>query len=776
MSEALSTPPEELGLVSDRITTHIWNFTDESTYGTVNTAHAEFVGMSKDAIEHTSIYDFLCPTEADICVRNNKTVFETKEAVVTEEWHIDSKSGKRLLRITKTPVLDASGNVVSIDCSAADITEDRVAENQHLETENILGAIVDFSYELFSNKENAIESGISVLGRALDVDRVYYWENSYENDGDQWLTSQIFEWCSPAVEAQIDNDELQNIPLDECGDFVLPLVKNQPYIAHIKDIPEGNTKDVLASQQIQSILVLPLFLGEIFKGFVGFDSCIREREWSDTEVSLLGTFVHLLGKSIEKANLELALGKDKQNFNNFFNTIDQLLFVLDHEGVMLDVNQTVLARTGYDKSELIGQSVLIMHPEHRRDEALQNVTDMLLGKAEFCPIPIMTKSGYEIPVETRVCFGEWNGTPALFGTSKDITDLKLAEEKFSKAFNNNATLMAIASAEDGTFAEVNAAFCDLLEYSKEEVIGKNGLELNMIVGKDGIDLVTEIFKSKGSLVNAEVEIQGKYNRRHIVLMNSQAIYVGTSHVFVITMSDITQKQMMAQEIERYNTQLETMVQEKVDELSESQMATIKALVVLVESRDRDTGNHLKRLEEGCRILATRMRGYGDLRVLIDLDFIDTLAKASYLHDIGKVAIRDSVLLKPGRLTACEFDEIKEHTTIGAQTLQEIYEHYQGNKTIQTAIEIAQSHHERWDGTGYPAGLQGNAIPLSAQITAICDVYDAIRSRRCYKEPSTHAEGLELILAEKGKHFNPLLVKAFMESEKEIEVLYDEFLD
>jgi response regulator RpfG family c-di-GMP phosphodiesterase len=213
------------------------------------------------------------------------------------------------------------------------------------------------------------------------------------------------------------------------------------------------------------------------------------------------------------------------------------------------------------------------------------------------------------------------------------------------------------------------------------------------------------------------------------------------------------------------------VQGKVQQLADALWGTITALVCLAESRDDSTGGHLRRISETCRVIATALSLNSIYNEQLTREFIINLQQACLLHDIGKVGIPDSILLKRGKLTAEEFDEMKKHTTIGAQTLESAYQHYRMSELIKMGIDIALSHHERWDGLGYPNGLKGNDIPLSAQIVAIADVYDALRSTRCYKTASSHEDSLAEIRRDIGHRFNPVIAKAFLRYEREIEQIY-----
>ena len=199
---------------------------------------------------------------------------------------------------------------------------------------------------------------------------------------------------------------------------------------------------------------------------------------------------------------------------------------------------------------------------------------------------------------------------------------------------------------------------------------------------------------------------------------------------------------------------------------ETREMVIFALAKLAESRDPETGLHLERVQRYSRRLAEALAETPSPAAMIDADFIRLVYQTSPLHDIGKVGIPDSVLLKPGRLNDEEFEIMKTHTTIGAETLDAALANYPQARFLQVARDVAASHHERWDGRGYPAGLQGEAIPLAARIVAVADVYDALTSRRVYKDAYTHKVARDIITGESGTHFDPNIVKVFVRVEQD----------
>jgi len=199
----------------------------------------------------------------------------------------------------------------------------------------------------------------------------------------------------------------------------------------------------------------------------------------------------------------------------------------------------------------------------------------------------------------------------------------------------------------------------------------------------------------------------------------------------------------------------------VGELSQSRDAVIRGMALLAEIRDTHIGGHLNRICEYSRLLAERLvgrPGYQD----VNLSFIETIARAAALHDVGKVGIPDSILLKPGKLTEAEFEIMKSHTLIGAELLDGLRKNFGDFSMIAMGVDVANSHHEWWDGTGYPRGLKGRDIPLAARILCVSDVYDALTSERVYKKAWTHEETEKTIRESAGRQFDPELVDIFFE--------------
>jgi len=197
---------------------------------------------------------------------------------------------------------------------------------------------------------------------------------------------------------------------------------------------------------------------------------------------------------------------------------------------------------------------------------------------------------------------------------------------------------------------------------------------------------------------------------------------------------------------------------------ETRDVAIFAMAKLAESRDPETGAHLERVRSYCRVLAQELSGVKKFSDQVDGEFIRLIYLTSPLHDIGKVGIPDCVLLNPGRLNDREFEIMKTHAMLGAETLDAALRTFPGVKFLQMGREIAATHHERWNGKGYPAGLSGENIPLCGRIVALADVYDALTSKRVYKNAFSHDIAKSTIIKDSGEHFDPDVVAAFLRVE------------
>jgi response regulator RpfG family c-di-GMP phosphodiesterase len=243
------------------------------------------------------------------------------------------------------------------------------------------------------------------------------------------------------------------------------------------------------------------------------------------------------------------------------------------------------------------------------------------------------------------------------------------------------------------------------------------------------------------------------------------LWVGASGVVLLGVSLVGSSVIMRRydsALERMNKQLEAQVERRTRAGLAIRNGLIFGLAKLADYRDTDTGRHLERICRYCTLLAEELRTSGMKAggAVIDAPWIERLRLASSMHDIGKVGIHDSILLKPGRLTPDERRQMEMHPVIGADTLIAIRRHVGHDDLLDMGIEVTLSHHEHWDGTGYPFGLVGEQIPIAARIVALADMYDALTSKRVYKRAYGHDEAVKMIAACAGTKFDPRVVEAF----------------
>lgn len=209
-----------------------------------------------------------------------------------------------------------------------------------------------------------------------------------------------------------------------------------------------------------------------------------------------------------------------------------------------------------------------------------------------------------------------------------------------------------------------------------------------------------------------------------------------------------------------------------EDLSRYHDEMIMSFATLVENKDGSTGGHIKRTTTYVRLLAEELKKRGFYQEILTEEYVENLCKAAPMHDIGKISVPDVILQKPGKLTAEEFERMKQHTVSGGKIIQETFGHLPNKEYTKMAYEVARFHHEKWNGKGYPEGLKRKEIPLCARIMAIADVFDAVSEKRCYRDALPLEKCFEIILEGSGQDFEPMLVEVFLDMRTKIEKVHD----
>lgn len=241
--------------------------------------------------------------------------------------------------------------------------------------------------------------------------------------------------------------------------------------------------------------------------------------------------------------------------------------------------------------------------------------------------------------------------------------------------------------------------------------------------------------------------------------------------YLIEIVDDTKQQKYLNLLNHYNDDLEKEVQEKTAYVNKLQERMVLGMADIIENRDTNTGGHVKRTSEVIQIFASELKTVGKEYGFTD-EFLRDLIKAAPMHDLGKIAVDDSILRKPGKFTPEEYEEMKKHSEKGAEIVAQILNGVEDENFVQIAVNVAHYHHEKWNGQGYPRQLSGSAIPLEARIMALADVFDALVSKRCYKEKMDYDNAFVIIEESLGSHFDPEIGKLFLKCRPRLEAYYD----
>jgi PAS domain S-box-containing protein len=365
-----------------------------------------------------------------------------------------------------------------------------------------------------------------------------------------------------------------------------------------------------------------------------------------------------------------------------------------------------------------------------------------------------------------------------------VTELRKSEERYRTIVENAADPIFMADPR-GTLTWVNQAMCSHLGYLRQEL---QGLNLGKIAKKGFAHRLFTILRdaSEGRETKpVQIELITKSGEeRTVEFVCSPVRDNGATTGVEGSFRDITDRVVIDKLKKNYMKSLEEAVVERTSEIKETQRAAILAIANLAESIDDDTGGHLQRIRSYCKVLAEELRGDSRYRDSITEEYCEMIYDLSPLHDLGKVGIRDYILQKPDKLTAEEFEKMKDHAEIGARALRMAGEMIHRESIFSIGEMIARFHHEKWDGSGYPAvdingehrPLRGEEIPLCARIVALADVYDALTSKRPYKMPFPHEKARDMILAQSGKHFDPEVVQAFVRREQEFIGIRNQYPD
>lgn len=546
--------------------------------------------------------------------------------------------------------------------------------------------------------------------------------------------------------------------------------------------PSDHIRQILEPQGVNSLITIPLFYQSQLYGFIGFDSVKQKRKYTQFEQYVLTEYSHLLITVIQRIELDQQLQKEKLRSDLLLEAAGIGAWEWDIFTDIIKLNSTWATMLGYTLDEL-GEQTLDTWKRHTHPDDLPIVLDSIKKflnheidhyEAEF---RMLHKDGHEVWIKDvgRFINQPTNNQTVMLGGHFDISELKNEQRKLkviTQAVEYSPSGVLITNSK-GIIEYINPRICEMTGYKPHELIGQKPS-----IFKSGYH-TNDYYKKMYETINSRRVWQGEFlNMRKDGSTYWESVSISAvvdshdqiTHLIAIK-TDHSEKKAAQDALEAKRRELEEEVRDKMIEIEESQHAAILALAKLTEARDSDTGDHLERVQHLSRSLASKLRELPKYSKQINNQYLKDIYFASALHDIGKINIPDRILLKPGKLTDDEMNIMKSHVALGEKVLSDMVMYYPKNSLILMARTIAKYHHEKWNGKGYLLGVSGDDIPLPARIMAVVDVYDALRSKRPYKNEMTHQQAYNIIVADSGQHFDPEVVAAFVDIHEQFEAIY-----
>ncbi len=287
------------------------------------------------------------------------------------------------------------------------------------------------------------------------------------------------------------------------------------------------------------------------------------------------------------------------------------------------------------------------------------------------------------------------------------------------------------------------------------------------------DVVAYCLENPKEMLNGERKKRITLDKRCFELSLSDIFFNKKNVGYLIELVDCTAEKQYLESVERYNNELQVEVEKQTENVVYIKDMMVMGLATMVEGRDSSTGGHIRRTSKVVEVFSRKLLE-NEKELGLSESFLKMVAKAAPMHDLGKIAVRDSILQKQGRFTDEEYAEMKKHASAGGKIVDEILNGVEDEEFVEIARNVANYHHEKFDGTGYPSNLKGEEIPIEARIMALADVFDALVSKRCYKEAYSYDKAFSIISESRGTHFDAELCDYFIECRDQLEELYDSF--
>lgn len=734
-------------------------------YNIFNSAEEKATGLSNKQISGKFIEEIFNEELAEELNRNNRNCCE-QGVIISYEEKLLLPAGTAYFNTSLIPIKNSDGKVTQILGIASDITELKLKEIALQKRMKLEMAIAAVSKIFISQDKANINEVLKIIGETVLVNRAYVFklkENGEKMDN-------LYEWCSSNTEAQINL--LQDLESEIFPWWIEQLQDgNNIVFSDIENLPSGanEEKNILREQDIKSIFVAPILStnGNLM-GFVGFDDTDKHREWADEESKVLRVIAEMIGIHWHRISSENQLRDSLENTLSMINNHEAVMLLIEPlSGKIIEANCSATSFYGYTREELLGMKIQDINALD--DNELAGLQIKILEKGQkYFTFPHRLKNGEIRIVDVYSSLIDYAGEKVLFSIIFDVTkrervakeneylayhdyltgiyNRRYFEEMFYRLHNNENQTLAIIIGDINGLKLVNDSFGFLVG---DELIKETVREIRLLIHRD--DILVRISGGQFAILikDAKLEYVSRLTNiledkleKFVVLSNNDnfEVYLSASFGYGIQKGD---KESLS---DLYEDAEAILYNRKYFNTNSSRSNMINGMMSTLFQKSEREQQHSERVSEYCESIALSL-GWDSYKV-------NKIRVAGKLHDIGKIGISEEILNKEGKLNELEWNIMKQHTIKGASILE-------GTNEYKDMGIVISAHHERWDGTGYPKGLQGEEIPIMARIIAVADAYDAMTSQRTYKNALSQEEAVAELIKCSGSQFDSSIVFVFV---------------